>query len=226
MTKTRKRFLNKDIDLGAVVLVPEWEETSKPKPKPKPVIDRDYKRLDKHLEKIRIHAAGMRQAFIDYCNDAHEMGFTGRETWDYMYSKLKDIIPKSTLYDWGNKYLPSGTMKVTKPIGNIKKDSNPESLESERSLPQKQLQEQKGSLGRINQAPDEYEIEHLLEYDIEYLREIVRWYDKNKEDLLKEAFKWQAKFDEMKATRRIHEAEIGALRNENAELKKKLGLAV
>lgn len=72
----------------------------------------------------------------------------------------------------------------------------------DRSLPQKQLvqtQQEQGRPGITNQAPDEYDINKLDEYDIEYLKCALRWNHEAREGYIKEAFKWQTKFDEMKA---------------------------
>lgn len=55
-----------------------------------------------------------------------------------------------------------------------------------------------GSPGRFNQGADEYEIEELDLYDIDYLRIIVKWLHQLRMDFVKEAFKWQTKFDEMR----------------------------
>jgi hypothetical protein len=50
---------------------------------------------------------------------------------------------------------------------------------------------------RFNQGADEYEIEELDQYDIDYLRTIVKWLHKLRMDFIQEAFKWQSKFDNM-----------------------------
>ena len=50
----------------------------------------------------------MKSLFIEYCSAAKEEGLNGREAWDYMHDKLKDKVAKSTLYDWGNRFLPEG----------------------------------------------------------------------------------------------------------------------
>jgi hypothetical protein len=51
--------------------------------------------------------------------------------------------------------------------------------------------------GIFNQGADEYEIDELEQYDIDYLRIIIRWLHQLRMDFIKEAFKWQTKFDTM-----------------------------
>ena len=202
------------------------ESEAKPKPKPKP--EQQYKernrRLNALLDELHRLDRKAKSVFTEYCRAAkEEFGMSGRETWKYMYSRLKDKIAKSTLYEWGNKFLPEGTMMVTKPKNSTTKIPEPESSTSQRSLPQKQLEEkQQGVPGRINQAPDDYDINQLEDYDAEYLRKIVRWNHEGRETLIKASFKSQTKFDEMKASRIKHEAEIATLQKENVELHKKL----
>lgn len=86
-----------------------------------------YVTLDQCIEKIIKHSNSMREAFKDYCKNAKEGGLTSNEAWTYIYAKLKDRVPKSTLYEWGNAELPGGTKK-TKPVS--KKIPDPESLGS------------------------------------------------------------------------------------------------
>jgi hypothetical protein len=88
-----------------------------------------YIKLDQCIEKIFKHANSMHDAFKEYCKAAKEGGLTSNEAWQYIYAKLKNLIPKSTLYEWGNTELPGGTKK-TKPIG--KKIPDPESFGSRR----------------------------------------------------------------------------------------------
>jgi hypothetical protein len=65
--------------------------------------------------------------------------------------------------------------------------------------------------GKFNQGPDEYEIEEIDEYDIEYLRIIVKWLHQLRMDFIKQAFKWQAAFDEMKKEKAELDAKIKVL---------------
>jgi hypothetical protein len=88
-----------------------------------------YAKLDQCIEKIIKHSISMRDAFKDYCKNAKEGGLTSNEAWTYIYAKLKDRVPKSTLYEWGKAELPGGTKK-TKPIS--KKIPDPESFGSRR----------------------------------------------------------------------------------------------
>jgi hypothetical protein len=88
-----------------------------------------YVKLDHCIEKILKHANSMHDAFKEYCISAKEGGLTSNEAWQYIYAKLKNRIPKSTLYEWGSAELPGGTKK-TKPIG--KKIPDPESFGSSR----------------------------------------------------------------------------------------------
>jgi hypothetical protein len=96
------------------------------------------------LDILILNHGKTREAVAEYCKAAIEEGFTGIEAWDYLCIKLKDKVAKSTLYDWGNKYLPEGSMKVTKPNGSKIADTEipvSESPKSERSVPQKQLEQ-------------------------------------------------------------------------------------
>jgi hypothetical protein len=88
-----------------------------------------YAKLDQCIEKIIKHSISMRDAFKDYCKNAKEGGLTSNEAWTYIYAKLKDRVPRSTLYEWGKAELPGGTKK-TKPIS--KKIPDPESFGSRR----------------------------------------------------------------------------------------------
>jgi hypothetical protein len=113
-----------------------------------------YVKLDQCIEKIIKHSNSMREAFKDYCKNAKEGGLTSNEAWTYIYTKLKDRVPKSTLYEWGNAELPGGTKK-TKPIS--KKIPDPESFGStklpdlkDRTLSTNELYKEKGKEVLIN----------------------------------------------------------------------------
>ena len=110
----------------------------------------------------------MKDGFAQYCKDALELEFTSSETWQYAYSKLKDIIPRSTLHFWANKELPLEAKKVTRPRNIRKKIPMLESLESERS----QLEER--NRGKTNQGVDEFEVDKRHEYDVDYLRDVTK----------------------------------------------------
>ena len=68
----------------------------------------------------------------------------------------------------------------------------------------------RGSLSRFTQGADEYEIEELDLYDIDYLRIIVKWLHQLRMDFVKEAFKWQTKFDEMRKEKAAFVAKLEA----------------
>ncbi|MGH9983475.1 MAG: hypothetical protein ACRD8W_05900 [Nitrososphaeraceae archaeon] len=107
----------------------EGHSIGKEQPKEKIQKKEIYVKLDLCIEEIIKHSNSMHDAFKEYCKTAKEGGLTPNETWRYIYTKLKNRIPKSTLYEWGNAELPGGTKK-TKPIS--KKIPDPESFGSRR----------------------------------------------------------------------------------------------
>lgn len=165
---TKRDHIAETAALAAKVLI--LPESKKAKPDVKQI--QNNKRLETIIERILEYHGKTREAVAEYCKTAIEEGFTGLEAWDYLCLKLKDKVAKSTLYDWGNKYLPEGSMKVTKPNSSTTKIPVSESFKSERSLPQKQLGRiQEGVQGKTNQAPEDFRPERAHEYDIDYLRD-------------------------------------------------------
>lgn len=76
---------------------------------------------------------------------------------------MEKARPKS---DFGNILLPNKPVATT--TSKILSSTNTTHPADTTQL------EQQGMLGKFNQAPDEYEIDKLDEYDTEYLREIVK----------------------------------------------------
>lgn len=52
--------------------------------------------------------------------------------------------------------------------------------------------------GKWNQDPDDYDIEHLEQYDIDYLREVVKHLHNMRLEFIDQGFKWQKRYDEMR----------------------------
>jgi hypothetical protein len=98
--------------------------------------EKSNKRLDVIIAKIIKYRDSMREAFADYCKAAVEEGFTANEAWTYIHTRLKDVVPRATLYRWAEKELPLEAKKSTKPRN--KKIPKWESSEGEQSLSQKQ----------------------------------------------------------------------------------------
>ena len=91
---------------------------------------------------------------------------------------------------------PQFTQNVNMPTSSMQESQKEtEKIGSVRTEPVKT--HERGSSGRFNQGADEYEIEEIDQYDTDYLRTIVKWLHQLRMDFIKEAFKWQTKFDEM-----------------------------
>ena len=130
---------------------------SKTKIKSRELLIGSNKRLDTLIERILEYHGKTREAVAEYCKAAIEEGFTGAEAWSYLYGRLRDRVARSTLYDWGNKYLPEGSMKVTAPKSSTKKTPEVESSENERSLPKQQLERLDKEGGRVGYINEEHE---------------------------------------------------------------------
>lgn len=179
-----------------------------------------YDILGDDLETVKESQRISLQAWAKYCKDSKEFGFTGKETLAYAFNRLKGIVTKSTLYEWAHKTLPDDSFATTKPKNGSTKIPIPESSKRERSLSQKQLQrlqQEQGRPGKTNQGVEEFEIEKLYDYDLDYLRDVVQWLCKSHEEIYQTAIK---KDDSAKNTLESQQKVVMLLKKENERLKK------
>lgn len=80
------------------------------------IVTKTYERLDFYIDQIASDIDNAYGKFVECCRIAvEEEHLTPKEAWEYVYTKLKDHVAKSTLYLWGDKVLPEGSKKATKP---------------------------------------------------------------------------------------------------------------
>ena len=133
--------------------------------KPKP---QQNKRLDKIIDRIVQQHEDMKETFREYCKAALEEGFTAKEAWHYIHNKLKNVIAKSTLYDWANKELPLEAKNNTKP--RTKKIPDSESIERERYQ-----EENDDERAEIYEIPlNDAKPEDVDKYDVPALRRLLK----------------------------------------------------
>jgi hypothetical protein len=169
MTKTRKRDHTEEPPLevqmaGAILDIPPAGTKGK-------LSASQYNILENDLAEVRRGHRISLQGWAKYCKDAKEFGFTGKESLEYGFSRLRGIVAKSTLYEWAHKTLPDDSFATTKPKSGTTKIPEPESSTSQRSLPQKQLeQEQQREGGRLGYLNEEHEC--YKDTELEKLRKV------------------------------------------------------
>jgi hypothetical protein len=191
MGKTRKRDPVEEHILSMATKVLHLPVTTEAKPK------QPSKKLRQIVSTIGSTFMKLEDAINEALVVGREEGFTDIEIGNMIRAEFKRLNrPRMTL----SRYLPvtAKHMEKSRPksdFGNNMLPNRPNEIS--KLLPQQTITTASTTTGRWNQAPDDYDIEKLDEYDIDYLREIVRWNHYGRENLIKEAFKWQAQFDEM-----------------------------
>jgi hypothetical protein len=187
----------------------------------KPKSRQPSKKLQQIVYKIGSTFMTLEDTIIEALELGRKEGFTDIEIGDMIRAEFKRINrPRMTLArylpvtakhmekartksDFGNKMLPNRPVAIS---------TENETLPSTDTTTVATKSKQQQRPGKWNQDPLEYDVDNLDQYDIEYLHLAVKGLHQLRMDFIKEGFKWQTRFDDMKR-------EKAALQRENAELK-------
>jgi hypothetical protein len=158
-----------------------------------------YQIIDDHCNSMKRDFQSAKRTFIRLCRLISEKGYPPDEVWQRIKENLKDEVPKSTLYLWGDEELPGGAKKLTKPkkiptLESPKQETKPELPNNDwlynridvlqrenatlkaRQIPTAEEQpEPKEIQGVHNIAPEEYKLEELDQYGKDLLINIIKY---------------------------------------------------
>lgn len=191
----------------ATIQVQKHKKRKATEPVPKEFVE-DCKDLEPDFEKTRPKVQRIYDKWIEkgkkpktvgsWLRDQLRQWYSPEGMWKLIPSEAHRSYQKNKSQHDAHQFLQSKntvtgstqeSQKETKKIGSVRKETS--------------KTHEPGTHGKWNQDPLEYNIEQIEVYDIDYLREAVKALHKLRMDFIQEAFKWQARYDEMQREKRM-----------------------